>query len=153
MLAHARKHLLTVWLSIVHSSWLPSDLADVLLRLLDGVDPCTCSRQVSSCLWPPCFYGWTLSPTVPACCSGPPCRKRHKYWRRQSIGACQDFTDFHQTIAVNISAHRRPIKNWWKQKVITPLSNISLYGTPTKRQVSKPQVSKRLFSKRPVSKH
>jgi hypothetical protein len=25
----------------------------------------------------------------------------HKYWRRQNIGALQDFTDFHQTTAVN----------------------------------------------------
>jgi hypothetical protein len=31
----------------------------------------------------------------------------------------QDFTDVCQTIAVNISARRRPIKNWGKQKVIT----------------------------------
>jgi hypothetical protein len=38
-------------------------------------------------------------------------QKHHKYWRRQNIGACQDFTDFHHTLAVNISAHRRPIKN------------------------------------------
>jgi hypothetical protein len=28
-------------------------------------------------------------------------------------------SDVHQTKAVKISAHRRPIKNWWKQKVIT----------------------------------
>jgi hypothetical protein len=41
-----------------------------------------------------------------------PCRKCYKYWRRQNIGARQDFTDFRQTSAVNISAHRRPIKNW-----------------------------------------
>jgi hypothetical protein len=53
----------------------------------------------------------TLSRTVPACCTCPPCRKCHKYWRRQNIGARQDFTDFRKTIAVNISAHRRPIKN------------------------------------------
>jgi hypothetical protein len=28
-------------------------------------------------------------------------QKRHKYWRRQNIGARQDFTDFRQTTAVN----------------------------------------------------
>ena len=61
---------------------------------------------------------FTLSCTVLACCTGPPCRKLHKYWRRQNIGARQDFTDFRQTSAVNISAHRRPIKNWQKQIVI-----------------------------------
>jgi hypothetical protein len=46
-------------------------------------------------------------------CTSPPCRKRHKYWRPQNISTRfqQDFTDFGQTITVNISAHRRPIKN------------------------------------------
>ncbi len=73
MLAHARKHLLNVWPGRVHSSWLLPDLANVLLRLPKGVDPSTCSRQVCHCHWPPCFYGQTLSCTVPA---------RHaKYWR------------------------------------------------------------------------
>ncbi len=119
MSAQARKYLLTVWLSRVHSCWLLPDLADDLLRLLEGVDPSTCSRQVCRCHCPPCFYGRTLSHTVPAYCTGPPCRKRHKYWHQQNIGARQDCTDFHQTIAVNSSAHRRPTKNWWKQKVIT----------------------------------
>ncbi len=119
MLVHVQKHLLTVWLSRVHSSWLLPNLADVLLRLPDGVDSSACNRQVCPCLCPPCFYGRTLSRTVPACCTGLLCRKRHKYWSRQNIGARQDFTDFRQTIAVNISANRRPIKNWWKQKVIT----------------------------------
>jgi hypothetical protein len=38
--------------------------------------------------------------------------KRHQYWRRQDILACQDFTDFRHTIVVYISAHRRPAKNW-----------------------------------------
>jgi hypothetical protein len=35
-----------------------------------------------------------------------------KYWRQENIGARKDFTDFRQTLAVNISAHGRPIKNW-----------------------------------------
>jgi hypothetical protein len=43
-------------------------------------------------------------------CTSPPHRKRHKYWRQQNIGARQDFTNFDQTIAVNISAQRCPIK-------------------------------------------
>jgi hypothetical protein len=30
-------------------------------------------RQVRHCLPLPCFYGRTLSRTVPACCTGPPC--------------------------------------------------------------------------------
>jgi hypothetical protein len=43
-------------------------------------------------LWLPCFYGRTLSRTVPACRTGPPCRKRHKFWRQQIIGGHRDLT-------------------------------------------------------------
>ncbi len=64
ILAHAWKHLLSVWPGRVHSSWLLPDLADVLLRIPEGVDPSTCSHQVCRCHWPPCFYGRTLSRTV-----------------------------------------------------------------------------------------
>ena len=32
--------------------------------------------------------------------TGPPCRKRNKFWHQQNIGACKDFTDFRQTLAV-----------------------------------------------------
>jgi hypothetical protein len=49
-------------------------------------------------------------PHVPACCSGPQIRKCKKFCRRQNISTCQDFSDFRQTIAVNISAHRRENK-------------------------------------------
>ncbi len=82
----AQKNLLIVWLVRVHSSWLLPDLVDDLLYLPDGVDSLPCSCQVWRCLWLPCFYGQTLSRTVPACCTGPPCRKRHKFRRRQNIG-------------------------------------------------------------------
>ncbi len=58
------------------------------------------------------LHGRTLSPTVPAHLYRPAMQKHHKWWRRQNIDARQDFTDFRQTIAVNISAYRRPIKNW-----------------------------------------
>ncbi len=119
MLAQTQKNPLTVWLGRVHSSWLLPDLAEDLLHLPDGVDSSACSRQVWRCLWPPCFYRRTLSRTVWAYCTGWPCRKRHKFWRQKNIGVRLNFTDFRQTMAVFISAHRRPIKNWWKQKVIT----------------------------------
>ncbi len=89
----------------VRSSWLFPDLAEVLLLLPVVVDPSMCSRQVCCCCWPPCFFERTLSHTVLAYCTKPPCRKRHKYCRRQNIDARQDFTNFRQTIAVNISAH------------------------------------------------
>jgi hypothetical protein len=35
----------------------------------------------------------------PAYSTGPPCRKRHKFWRQQNIGIRLKFTDFRQTIA------------------------------------------------------
>ncbi len=87
MLAQAQKNLFTAWLGRVHSSWLLPDLADDLLSLPEGVDSLACSPQVWCCLWSPCFYGRTLSRTVPACCTSQPCRKHHKFWRRQNIGA------------------------------------------------------------------
>jgi hypothetical protein len=45
----------------------------------------------------------------------------------QNIGARPKFTDFCQTTAVSISAHRCPIKNGKKHKYSLSLSNISLY--------------------------
>ena len=79
---------LLFWPGRIHSSWLLPDLADVLLLLPEGVNPSTCSH------WSPCSCGRALSRTVPAYCTGPPCRKCHKYWRWQNIGARQDFTNF-----------------------------------------------------------
>ncbi len=55
----------------------------------------------------------------------PAMQKCHKYWRRQNIGARQDFTNFPQTLAVNISAHRRPFKNWCYSWPIQRLSHRS----------------------------
>ncbi len=59
MLAQTQKNPLTVWLGRVHSCWLFPDLAEDLLRLLDGVDLFACCRHAWR-LWLPCFYGRTL---------------------------------------------------------------------------------------------
>ncbi len=53
----------------------------------------------------PCFYGWVLSCTVPAACTGPPCSEMAK-----SLASAGNFTDFSQTTAVSISAYRRSIE-------------------------------------------
>jgi hypothetical protein len=45
----------------------------------------------------------------------------------QNIGARLKFTDFCQTLAVSISAHRHPIKKRKKHKYSLSLSNISFY--------------------------
>jgi hypothetical protein len=70
----------------------------------------------------PAYMGGLSPALCRLICTGPPCRKRHKYWRPQNISTRfqQDFTDFGQTIAVNISAHKRPIKN---QKLVKAKSN------------------------------
>ncbi len=93
MLAQTQKDPLTVGLGRVHSCWLLPDLPEDLLLLPDSVDPFACSCQVWHCFWPPCFYGQTLSRTVPACCTGLPHWKRHKFWLRQNIGVLLKFTD------------------------------------------------------------
>ena len=81
--------------------------AEDLLRLPDGVALFACSRQVRHCLQPSCFFGWTLSCTVP---------NVQNFGAWQNIGARLKFTDFCQTMAVYISAHRRPIKKRKKHK-------------------------------------
>ncbi len=45
----------------------------------------------------------------------------------KNIGGHLKFTDFHQTIAVYLSAHRRPIKKWCKHKCSPSLSHISFH--------------------------
>jgi hypothetical protein len=48
-------------------------------------------------------------------CTGPPCKKVTNYWRQQKYWRL-DITDFRQTLAVNISASRHPIKNGKNKK-------------------------------------
>ncbi len=58
------------------------------------------SAESAACLPLPCFSGRTLSRTVPAYCTGPPCWKCPKLWRWQNIGVRLKFPDFCLTIAV-----------------------------------------------------
>ena len=55
--------------------WLLPGPADEHVLLLVDVMNLACSLQVRGELQPPCFYGWTLSCTVPAACTGPPCQE------------------------------------------------------------------------------
>jgi hypothetical protein len=94
-------------------------------RSSDGVALFACCHQMCRCLQPPCFNGRTLSPTVPTYCTGPPCWKRHKFWRRQNIGDRLKFTDFRQTTAVEIcsqASYSGENKKWSPS-----LSNISFH--------------------------
>jgi hypothetical protein len=52
----------------------------------------------------------------------------------QNIGVRLKFTDFCQTIAVSISAHRHPIKKLKKHKYSLSLSNISFYTMTSKSE-------------------
>jgi hypothetical protein len=58
----------------------------------------------------PGLYGCTAPRTVPPGCTGPPCKIRHKYSRRQNIRGHRYFTTFRQTTVARISAPRLPIK-------------------------------------------
>ncbi len=127
MLAQTQMNPLTVWHGRVHSFWLLPDLIEDLLRLPDGVDPFACSRQVWRCHWPPCFYGRTLSGTLRAYRTGPPCRKRHKFWRRQNISVCLKlliFAKLHQSIYLLAGVLS---KSGGNKKWSPSLSNNSLY--------------------------
>jgi hypothetical protein len=76
-----------------HTSLKISFVSQMVLIPLHAVDKCGIASGR------PAFYGQTLSRTVPAYSTGPPCRKRHKFWRQQYIGISLKFTDFRQTIA------------------------------------------------------
>ncbi len=68
--------------------------AEGLPFLPNGVDLCACSCQVRHWLQLPCFYGQTLSRTVLAYCTGLPCWKCPKLWRRQNISVLLDKKKF-----------------------------------------------------------
>jgi hypothetical protein len=70
-------------------------------------------QLLSDWLQPACQLIW--ADFLPACHA----KKSQNSGVNKNIGACQDFTDFYQTLEVNIYAPRRPIKKWSKQKVIT----------------------------------
>jgi hypothetical protein len=59
-------------LSRICNCGLLSGPADEHNLLLVDVEPRTCSLQVRNELSRPCFYGRTLSRTIPAACTGPP---------------------------------------------------------------------------------
>ncbi len=103
--------------SLLFSSW------RCCLHLMQS--PSDWSQLAGQLLWA-AFLPHFTSLFVPAPYAG-----MSKYWRRQNVGASQDFTNFRQTSAVNISAHRRPVKKWWKQKAITmTVRNQFFYSWP-----------------------
>ncbi len=99
---------LLFWPGEVHSSWLLSDLAVALLiKVLSP--PCvvaewlaTASRSAYMDVLPPAL-SWPG-------CTGPPCQKVTNIAVNKNIGTRQDFADFCQTLAVNISPSMCPIK-------------------------------------------
>ncbi len=59
----------------ISSCWLLPGLADEHVLFLVDVMNLACSLQVRNSLLVPSFYGRTLSRTVPAVCTGPPCQE------------------------------------------------------------------------------
>ncbi len=85
------------------SSWHLLDLTDVLL--LEDVVLSSCSDWLllaASLLW---------ADSLPHC-TGSFVPAYHAETSQILTPACQDCIYFRQTLAVSISAHRRPIKNW-----------------------------------------
>ncbi len=81
------------------------------------VESRTCSLQVRNGLLVPSFYGRTLSCTVPAVCTGPPCQEMvqiHAATKNQA--SAWNSTDFCQFTAVSNFAHRCPITELKKRK-------------------------------------
>jgi hypothetical protein len=66
-----------------------------------------CSLQVRGELQPPCFYGQTLSCTVPAACTGPPCQEMVQiHAATKSQAAAWNSSDSCQNTAVPNSAYK-----------------------------------------------
>jgi hypothetical protein len=101
---------LLFWPGKVCSSWLLPDLADVLpLEMLSA------PYAVTKVDWLPLAALLLWADPLPHCPGlfvPAPHAKMSQNLESTNIGACQDFTDFRQNSAVDICAHRRPIKNW-----------------------------------------
>ncbi len=120
MLAHTWKHLLTV---LAQQS--PQQLTFPRPRWCSPTSPCSCwSLHVQS---PSVLLPLLWADSLPHCTGllyWPAMQKTSQILASTNIGTRQDFTNFRQTIAVNISAHRRPT-NGENKKWSPSLSNIS----------------------------
>jgi hypothetical protein len=84
----------------------------------------TCSLQVRRRLRLPCFYGRTLSCTVLAVCTGPPCQEMTQiHMATKSLAS----TDFCQITLIPNSAYKRPITDPKKHTWSLLLSNNSCH--------------------------
>ena len=105
---------LLFWPGKFRSSWLLPDLADVLF-----LEDVVLSHVVTKCgvaAGRPAFMGG-LSPALYRLIdTGPPCRNVTNIGIDKTLAPPQDFTDFCQTLAVNISAPRRPYQKLVKAK-------------------------------------
>ncbi len=96
----------------ISNCWLLPGAADEHVLLLVNVMNLACSLQVRGELQLPCFYGRTLSCTVLAAYSGPPCQEMvyiHAATKNQA--AAWNSTDSCQNTAVSNSAHNWPTLN------------------------------------------
>ncbi len=91
--------LLLFELGRISNCWLPPSL-------VDSVASSTCRPQVIWWLRPLCFYGWRLSRTVPACCTGTTCQNLCEC---QILCAHGNFHHFLWKIENSISASKCPI--------------------------------------------
>jgi hypothetical protein len=89
--------------------FLPDPADEHVLVLLDVMN-LACSLQVRKELRLPCFYGRTLSRTVPAVCTGPPCQEMAQiHAATKSLASAWNSNDFCQITIIPNSAYKRPI--------------------------------------------
>ncbi len=88
---------------------LPGPAVEHVLLLIDVMN-LACSLQVRNGLLVPSFYGRTLSHTVPAVCTCPPCQEMAQiHGSTKSLASAWNSTDFCQITIISNSAHKCPI--------------------------------------------
>ncbi len=97
----------------ISNCWLLPDPADEHVHFLVDVMNLACSLQMRRELWPPWFFGRTLSRTVPAVCTGPPCQEMTQIQAAtKSLASAWNSTDFCQIKIIPNSAY----KCHWSEK-------------------------------------
>jgi hypothetical protein len=85
----------------ISNCWLlPRPAEEHVLFLVDVMN-LACSLQVRREPLPPGFYGRTLSSTVPAACTGPPCQEMAQiHTATKSLASARNSTDFCQSTII-----------------------------------------------------
>ncbi len=112
----------------ISNCWLLPGPADEHIFLLFDMMNLACSLQVRRDQLLPCFYGRTLSRTVPAVCTGPPCQEMAQIHAiTKSLASAWNSTDSCQITIISYLAYKCPITEPKKPTWSLLLSNISYH--------------------------